>query len=162
MYITNKVQEFIRSNTMNMTELLAISKSNLSLKYDTNTKIFSLYMDIGNYPYCIYSGSNVNNSVDEKTLSYIAEVIIYFSQCTPPTYDVDGLDICEVQEMYSDCLILQPVHSKKTANTVAIEVIYCDSNGEDNYICSIPDLSFKFSKVEARFIGKQIDEIEHN
>lgn len=47
---------------------------------------------------------------------YIAEVIIYFSQCTPPIYDVDGLGICELQEMYSDCLILQPVHNKKTAN----------------------------------------------
>lgn len=147
---------------MNMTELLAISKSNLSLKYDTNTKMFSLYMDIGNYPYCIYSGSNINNSIDEKTLSYIAEVIIYFSQCTPPTYDVDGLDICELQEMYGDCLTLLPIHSTKTANTVVIEVIYCDSNSKDNYICSIPDLSFKFSKVEARYIGLQIDEIEHN
>ena len=60
----------------------------------------------------------------------------------------------ELQEMYSDCLILQPIHSTKTANTVAIEVIYCDSNGKDNYICSIPDLSFRFSKVEAHFIGR--------
>lgn len=77
---------------MNMTELLAISNSNLSLAYDTRTQIFSLYMDIGNYPYCIYSGSNINNTIDDRTLSYIAEVIIYFSQCTPPIYDVDGLD----------------------------------------------------------------------
>lgn len=147
---------------MNIIELLVISNSNLSLKYDTRTKIFSLYMDIGNYPYCIYSSSNINNTIDDRILSYIAETIIYFSQCTPPIYDVDGLDICELQEMYSDCLILQPVHSEKTANTVAIEVIYCDSNNEDNYICSIPDLSFRFSKVEAHYIGLQIDEIEHN
>lgn len=147
---------------MNMTELLTISNSNLSLEYDIRTQIFSLYMDIGNYPYYIYSGSNINNTIDDRTLSYIAETIIYFSQCTPPIYDVDGLDICELQKMYSDCLILRPVHSTKTANTVAIEVIYCDSNGEDNYICSIPDLSFSFSKVEARYIGLQIDEIEHN
>ena len=146
---------------MNMTELWAISNSNFSLKYDTHTQIFSLYMDIGNYPYCIYSGSNINNTIDDRTLSYIAEVVRYFCQCTPPIYDVDGLGICELQEMYSDCLILQPIHSTKTANTVAIEVIYCDSNGEDNYICSIPDLSFRFSKVEAHYIGLQIDEIEH-
>lgn len=146
---------------MNTIELLAISNSNLSLEYDTRTQIFSLYMDIGNYPYCIYSGSDINNTIDDRTLSYIAEVVAYFSQCTPPIYDIDGLDICELQEMYSDCLILQPVHSKKTANTVATEVIYCDSNGEDNYICSIPDLSFRFSKVEAHYIGLQIDEFEH-
>lgn len=147
---------------MNMTELLAISNSNLFLKHDTRTKIFSLHIDIGNYPYCIYSGSNINNTIDDRTLSYIAEVIIYFSQCTPPIYDVDGLGICELQEMYGDCLILQPIHSTKTANTVAIEVIYYDSNGEDNYICSIPDLAFRFSKVEAYYIGLQSDKIEHN
>ena len=29
------------------------------------------------------------------------------------------------------------------------------------YICSIPDLSFRFSKVEAHYIGLQIDEFEH-
>ena len=62
---------------MNMTELLAISNANLSLKYNTRTKIFSLYMDIGNYPYCIYSGSNINNTINDRTLSYIAEVIIF-------------------------------------------------------------------------------------
>ena len=146
---------------MNTIELLAISNSKLSLEYDTRTQIFSLYMDIGNYPYCIYSGSNINNTIDDRTLSYIAEVVIYFSQCIPPIYNVEGLDICELQEMYSDCLFLQPVHSEKTANTVAIEIIYCDSNGEDNYICSIPDLSFRFSKVEAHYIRLQIDEFEH-
>lgn len=146
---------------MNTIELLAISNSNLSLEHDTRTQIFSLYMNIGNYPYCIYSGSNINNTIDDRTLLHIAEVVIYFSQYTPPIYDVDGLGICELQERYGDCLILQPIHSKKTANTIAIEVIYCDSNGEDNYICSIPDLSFRFSKVEAHYIGLQIDEIEH-
>lgn len=98
---------------MNTIELLAISNSNLSLEYDTRAQIFSLYMDIGNYPYCIYNGSNINNTTDDRTSLYIAEVIIYFSQCTPPIYDVDGLGICELQEMYSDCLILQPVHSEK-------------------------------------------------
>lgn len=55
--------------------------------------------------------------------------------------------------------ILETIHIVYIA--VATEVIYCDSNGEDNYICSIPDLSFRFSKVEAHYIGLQIDEFEH-
>ena len=42
MYITDKAKEIREVYKMNMTELLAISNSNLSLEYDTRTQILSL------------------------------------------------------------------------------------------------------------------------
>lgn len=57
--------------------------------------------------------------------------------------------------------LLEPRHSKISSSTVAIDIIYCDSNNEDNYICSIPDLSFRFSDADVQAISRLIDEFEH-
>lgn len=162
MYITNKVQEFEGSNTMNMQDIIYLNSANFYMMYHCDMHTYSLYVDINGYKLALFTTTDIKYQLDDNTLSYIVEVIDYFQHHATPNYDVNGLDIIELQEKFCDCLILEPRHSKLSSSTVAIDIIYCDSNNEDNYICSIPDLSFRFSDEDVQAINCLIDEFEHN
>jgi len=161
MYITNKVQEFEGSNTMNMQDIIYLNSANFYMTYDCDMHIYNLYVDINGYKLALFTTTNFKYQLDDSALGYMVEVIDYFQHHATPNYDVNGLNIIELQEKFSDCLILEPRYSKVSSSTVAIDIIYCDSNNEDNYICSIPDLSFRFSDEDVQAINRLIDEFEH-
>lgn len=161
MYITNKVQEFEGSNTMNMQDIIYLNSANLYVTYDCDIHIYNLCVNINGYKLALFTTTNINYQLDDSTLGYMVEVIDYFQHHATPNYDVNGLNIIGLQEKFSDCLILEPRHSKVSSSTVAIDIIYCDSNNEDNYICSIPDLSFRFSDEDMQAISCLIDEFAH-
>lgn len=144
-----------------MQDIIYLHDAPLYMQYDCNTHVYNLCVDIKGYKLPLFTTTNINYQLDNNTLAYAVEVIKYFKHHATPTYDINGLDIIELQEKFSGCLILEPRHSKVSCSTVAIDIIYCDSNGEDNYICSIPDLSFRFSKEDIQAINDLIDYWEH-
>lgn len=146
---------------MNMQDIIYLNSANLYMMYDCDMHIYNLCIDINGYKLALFTTANIKCQLDDNTLRYIVEVIDYFKHHAAPHYDVNGLNIIELQEKFCDCLILEPRHSKVSSSTVAIDIIYCDSNNKDNYICSIPDLSFRFSDEDVQAIGYLIDEFEH-
>ena len=147
---------------MNMQDIIYLNSANFYMTYDCDMHIYNLYVDINGYKLALFTTTNLKYQLDDSTLSYMVEVIDYFQYHATLNYNVNGLNIIELQEKFSDCLILEPRHSKLLSSTVTIDIIYCNSNNEDNYICSIPDLSFRFSDEDVQAVSRLTDEFEHD
>lgn len=147
---------------MNIQDIIYLNSADLYMKYNCDTHVYNLCVDIKGYKLPLFTTTDINYQLDNNELAHIVEVIKYFKHHATPTYDTNGLNIIELQDKFSDCLILEPRHSKVLCSTVAIDIIYCDSDGGDNYICSIPDLSFRLGAEDINAIDMFIDHIEHD